>query len=49
MQDPGLVRRRAPLEALNPDLFDLLPLLAAGPLLVGHWPLLLLVGWAAVP
>lgn len=37
------------MEALNPDLFDLLPLLAAGPLLVGHWPLLLFVGWTAVP
>ena len=37
------------LEALQPDLVALLPALAAGPLLVGNWPLLLLIGWASLP
>ena len=36
-------------EAFQPDLIDLLPALAAGPLLVGNWPVLLLIGWAALP
>lgn len=50
VQDPGLgPRRRTALQALTPDLVDLLPLLAAGPVLAGYWPLVLFVGWAAVP
>jgi hypothetical protein len=37
-----------PLEALNPELSDILPLLAAGPLLAGNWPLFVLLGWAGL-
>ncbi len=37
------------LEAFQPDLVALLLALAAGPLLVGNWPLLLLIGWASLP
>lgn len=37
------------MEAVTPDLFDMLPVLAAGPLLAGYWPVLLLIGWAGLP
>lgn len=37
------------MEALTFNPFDLVPLLAAGPVLVGYWPLLMFVGFAAMP
>ncbi len=37
------------LEAFQPDLIALLPALAAGPFLVGNWPLFLLIGLASMP
>jgi len=36
-------------EAFQPDFIEMLPFLVAGPLLAGNWPLLLLIGWAALP
>lgn len=51
---PGgrFIRRRCKrnaVEAFQPDFIEMLPFLVAGPLLAGNWPLLLLIGWAALP
>lgn len=46
---PDRMQTENVLEALQPDLVALSPALAAGPFLIGNWPLFLLIGLAAMP